>query len=122
MSDRELIMAAGCARARSVAPRPSRVYAAPLSDVSVNGELVPLHEAPDAILAAVASAHTLTPDALLTPGRRSYIVRARWHAFRALRDTLGWSLPRIAAKFGMHHTNVLHGLRELAAEEAAVQQ
>ena len=44
--------------------------------------------------------------------RRRADVYERWLEFDRLR-LQGLSLPKIAKRFGMHHTTVWHGLREL---------
>lgn len=63
------------------------------------------------ILNAVSEAYNIPVDTLRGRGKMSSISRARQTAFALLRESLGWSYPRIAMMFNRDHTTVLHGVR-----------
>jgi chromosomal replication initiation ATPase DnaA len=63
------------------------------------------------IIELVAIKHMVSKSAIMGSGRSRYIVRARWEAFVALRDHLGWGLSRIGHFFNKDHTTVLCGWR-----------
>lgn len=51
----------------------------------------------------------------LTEKRKArQVSHKRWEAFKVFREA-GYSLPEIGRFFGMDHTTVLHGLRQLEA-------
>ena len=58
----------------------------------------------------------LAVRALTSRSREAELVQIRSRAFERLRAN-GWSLPRIGAAAGYHHTTVLHHLERLAQEE-----
>lgn len=60
----------------------------------------------------VARRNGLTLNEIMSRNRAHRISRVRWQAFKVLRERK-WSMPQIARQWGIHHTTVLHGLRQL---------
>jgi hypothetical protein len=76
-----------------------------------------LHEWHSAAQRASLAASVPIGD-IMSPKRVRAVVRARWLAFRYLRES-GCSYPGIGQVTGFDHTTILSGLRRLAAIEAA---
>ncbi len=67
----------------------------------------------EAILAAIAAATGVTTAEIKGPDRARHIVAARFDACAALRQSLGWSMPRIGHFLGgRDHTTILNALRK----------
>lgn len=67
----------------------------------------------DAVIAEVTAETGVSRDGIMSRRRGAGLVRARWIAFRKLRDK-GLTLPQIGRLFDCDHTTVLYGLRSLA--------
>ena len=50
----------------------------------------------------------VTIEDIFSRNRAVYVMAARADCMRRLRETRGWSYPRIGKYFGMDHTTVLH--------------
>lgn len=62
-----------------------------------------------------AQAHGVTFTDIMGKSRKQAVVRARWAAIAAVRQSRPmWSLPRIGAFFDLDHTSVLHALRRMS--------
>jgi hypothetical protein len=71
------------------------------------------------LLAAQEAAFAgVAPEAVLGRSLTTPIARARQHVYARLRP-YGYSLPGIGMRVGTDHTTVLHGIRRIAALEAA---
>lgn len=68
------------------------------------------------IIEQVAKRWDLSAEDLLGPSRLKRIAHPRQQAMYEIRETLGYSLPRIGRIFGNRdHTTVLHSVRAHAA-------
>ena len=65
------------------------------------------------IVDQVCREHALNVDQVVGRCRFAPFVRARHEVWLRLRE-LGWSLPAIAAEFGVDHTTVMAGSRKAA--------
>jgi chromosomal replication initiation ATPase DnaA len=64
------------------------------------------------ILEEIANKHAITVADLKGPSRERHIAWPRQEAMKAVKDRLGWSLPRIARLLGgRDHTTILKGIR-----------
>jgi len=68
-----------------------------------------------AIIARVATAHSVTVAELLGPSHVRKLAYARWEAMAEIKAELGDSLSAIGRLFNRDHTSVMHGLRKVAA-------
>jgi chromosomal replication initiation ATPase DnaA len=61
--------------------------------------------------AQVSAESGISMEMLLSRHRWRKLVRARWRVMQIMRDQNA-SLPMIALRMGLHHTTVMHGLRQ----------
>jgi chromosomal replication initiation ATPase DnaA len=63
-------------------------------------------------LESVAAAGKVSLPELTSRSNNRRASRVRWAGMLYLRDSFGWSLPRIARVFDRDHTTVMHGLKQ----------
>ena len=82
----------------------------------------PDHILATAIISDAVQRHGLTVDALMVRSRtgrldrRAPISLARAVAMWRIRHQMAWSYPRIARRFGVSHTSVIHAVRRIARD------
>lgn len=67
------------------------------------------------IVREVAARHRVRAEDILSESRQRPHARARQEVMFLMVETGRWSLPRIGAHLGRHHTSVLFGARAHAA-------
>lgn len=65
------------------------------------------------IMIAIALEHAVPLRAIKSRVQAPHIVWARWNAWTAMREALGWSYPHIAAITGHDHSTVMHGIKKV---------
>ncbi len=69
------------------------------------------------VLAKVEEHFAVTRDMVISNRRRGNISIARHIAWSIFHDHLGFSCKRISEMFGVHHTSVMHGVKQVLQRE-----